>query len=111
MTILSSAPAAHTLTSAPHVPAATTTTAPGRDEQNGDRGATAVTTDGAYRADALRLVRAAANAEELAALVAALLLTRRAHEQQHGKARDGEWHRPAWTPDRHPVPGSRAAAS
>jgi Acyl-CoA carboxylase epsilon subunit len=39
----------------------------------------AFTDNGAYTADVLRIVRGTPNAEELAALVAALLLTRRAH--------------------------------
>ncbi len=71
----------------------------------------AITADGAYRADALRIVRGTANAEELAALVAALLLTRRAHEQHHRHAAGEEQYRPAWPRDRYTAPGSWAAGS
>ncbi len=71
----------------------------------------AITADGAYRTDALRVVRGTPNAEELAALVAALLLTRRVHERHHLRAPEEEQHRPAWPRDRYTAPGSWAAGS
>ncbi|MGH6657703.1 MAG: acyl-CoA carboxylase epsilon subunit [Actinocrinis sp.] len=44
----------------------------------------AITPDGAYTDDVLRIVRGTPNPEELAALVAVLLITRRAREQAGG---------------------------
>lgn len=57
---------------------------------------TALTPDGAYTADVLRIVRGTPNPDELAALVAALLLTRRAHGAAVSDASSEEHHRPSW---------------
>lgn len=65
--------------------------------------------DGAYCTDVLRVVRGTANPEELAALVAALLLTRRAHEENLSRAPEAEQRRPTWPRDRYTAPGSWAA--
>jgi hypothetical protein len=53
------------------VPTALPTTTPGTDDE------------GAYGADVLRVIRGTPNPEELAALVAALLLIRRSRTDQH----------------------------
>ena len=93
-----------------------------RETQSTD--STAMTPGGAYSAEVLRVVRGTPNAEELAALVAALLLTRRAHEQDERAGRDeayGQYghcaptapsappDRPAWLRDRYSAPGSWTA--
>jgi hypothetical protein len=72
---------------------------------------TLIQPDGAYCADVLRVVRGTPNAEELAALVAALLLTRRAHEESRSPAPETGPHRPTWPRDRYAAPGSWAAGS
>jgi acyl-CoA carboxylase epsilon subunit-like protein len=65
--------------------------------------------DGAYCTDVLRVVRGTPNPEELAALVAALLLTRRAHEENLSRAPEAQQRRPTWPRDRYTAPGSWAA--
>ena len=65
--------------------------------------------DGAYRTEVLRVVRGTPNPEELAALVAALLLTRRAHEENLSRAPQAAQHRPAWPREHYTAPGSWAA--
>jgi hypothetical protein len=81
----------------------------------------AMTPGGAYSAEVLRVVRGTPNAEELAALVAALLLTRRAHEHDERAGRDEAYghcaptapsaptDRPAWLRGRYSAPGSWTA--
>jgi hypothetical protein len=65
----------------------------------------ALTACGAYTDDVLRVVRGTPNAEELAALVAALLLTRRAHSNTS----DEENHRPGWLREGYTTPAAWAA--
>lgn len=70
----------------------------------------ALTADGAYTDDVLRIVRGTPNAEELAALVAALLLTRRAHETRGSStSSDEEHHRPSRLREGYPPPGAWTA--
>ncbi|HEU5354210.1 MAG TPA: hypothetical protein VFU65_07095 [Actinocrinis sp.] len=95
---------------------------PGTDHEDVDRpeadrpeaGNTVLQPDGAYCTDVLRVVRGTPNAEELAALVTALLLTRRAHEENHlraPQAQQAPQGRPAWPWDRYAAPGSWMAGS
>lgn len=70
----------------------------------------AFTCDGAYTDDVLRIVRGTPNADELAALVAALLLTRRADETSSSSTySDEENHRPGWLREGYPTPAAWTA--
>lgn len=84
--------------------------------------AAALTADGAYTADVLRIVRGTPNAEEMAALVAALLFTRRAHETREASTNsansdssdssdcsDDQHHRPSWLREGYTPPGAWTA--
>lgn len=101
MTILSTDLAAHGLAEPVTEPRT------GLDHSGTER--SVIQADGAYCTDVLRVVRGTPNPDELAALVAALLLTRRAHEENLSRAPEAAQHRPAWPRDRHPAPGSWAA--
>lgn len=80
---------------------------PGTDRPRADR--CVIQADGAYCTEVLRVVRGTPNPEELAALVTALLLNRRAHEEDLSRAPEAEQRRPTWPRDRYTAPGSRAA--
>ncbi len=69
--------------------------------QSVDADGRAVTPGGAYTADVLRVVRGTPNPQELAALVAALLLTRRSLERRGADGQDG----PAAGPGEPRLPG------
>lgn len=70
----------------------------------------ALTANGAYTDDVLRVVRGTPNADELAALVAALLLTRRAHDTSaHEDPAGDENHRSEWPREGYTAPAAWTA--
>jgi hypothetical protein len=74
-----------------------------------------LTADGAYTSDVLRIVRGTPNAQELAALVAALMFTRRAHDRAahdgtgQDNPSDDENHRLGWLREGYTTPAAWTA--